>query len=514
MKSTNANDGTLTLKVSFEVGSNLDMANVLDAEPRLRGHAPAAAVGQELRRRGQEGAPLPAADHLDQVAERDLRQQLPLELRDDQRQRQHRPHPGRRPDQPLRRQRLRDARLAAAGPDREARAHRARHRERHQPAEPAHPRRPDRRPARRARHRVHLHGEDAGAPAERGGVRRHRRPHQPRRLAGVPQATSPGSSSGRCSTTRSAATTAGLGASSPSSRSPARTRSRWPSKIKATMEELRHALPAGHGVHDLARHDAAGRGGHQRDRPHAVRGGRPRHPRRLHLPAELAGDADPAADRAGLADRRVHVLPAARLLDQRALAARPRARDRHRGRRRDRRGRGGHAPHRARHGRRRTRRSRRWRRCRARWSRSRSSWPRCSCRSASWAGITGRLLPAVRDHDRDLGAALGVQRAHPQPGALGAAAQGADGQEDAPDAVLRLVQQGLRPGHRRLRRASPASWSARRSAASIFIGVLVGADRRAWCGASRPASSPRRTRATCWSTSSCPTPPRSSARTW
>src|SRR5678810_1322900 len=29
MKSTNANDGTLTLKISFEVGSNLDMDNVL-----------------------------------------------------------------------------------------------------------------------------------------------------------------------------------------------------------------------------------------------------------------------------------------------------------------------------------------------------------------------------------------------------------------------------------------------------------------------------------------------------
>src|SRR4029078_10401405 len=29
MKSTTANDGTLTLKVSFEVGANLDMANVL-----------------------------------------------------------------------------------------------------------------------------------------------------------------------------------------------------------------------------------------------------------------------------------------------------------------------------------------------------------------------------------------------------------------------------------------------------------------------------------------------------
>src|SRR4026209_608178 len=41
MKSTNANDGTLTLKVSFEVGSNLDMNNVLtqnrvsEATPQL-----------------------------------------------------------------------------------------------------------------------------------------------------------------------------------------------------------------------------------------------------------------------------------------------------------------------------------------------------------------------------------------------------------------------------------------------------------------------------------------------
>src|SRR5204863_4501807 len=41
MKSTNANDGTLTLKVSFDVGSNLDMANVLtqnrvsEATPQL-----------------------------------------------------------------------------------------------------------------------------------------------------------------------------------------------------------------------------------------------------------------------------------------------------------------------------------------------------------------------------------------------------------------------------------------------------------------------------------------------
>src|ERR1044071_5199787 len=35
MKSTNANDGTLTLKVSFEVGSNLDMNNVRSEERRV-----------------------------------------------------------------------------------------------------------------------------------------------------------------------------------------------------------------------------------------------------------------------------------------------------------------------------------------------------------------------------------------------------------------------------------------------------------------------------------------------
>ena len=114
MKSTNANDGTLTLKVSFDVGTNLDMANVLTQNRVSEAHAAAAAVGQELRRLGQEGARLSAARHLDQVAERHLRQQLPVELRDHQHQRQHRAHQGRRPDQPVRRQRLRDARLAPA----------------------------------------------------------------------------------------------------------------------------------------------------------------------------------------------------------------------------------------------------------------------------------------------------------------------------------------------------------------------------------------------------------------
>ena len=70
MKSTNANDGTLTLKVSFEVGSDQDMDNVLTQNRVSQAHAADAAVGQELRRHGEEGAGVSAAGHLDQVAER------------------------------------------------------------------------------------------------------------------------------------------------------------------------------------------------------------------------------------------------------------------------------------------------------------------------------------------------------------------------------------------------------------------------------------------------------------
>ena len=66
-------------------------------------------------------------------------------------------------------------------------------------------------------------------------------------------------------------------------------------------------------------------------------------------------------------------------------------------------------------------------------------------------------VSAVRDHDRALGAALGRQRADAQPGARGHAAQGADREEDAAHAVLQLVQQGVRPRHRRLRQLLGAS---------------------------------------------------------
>ena len=148
MKSTNANDGTLTLKVSFEVGSNLDMANVL-TQNKLSEAMPQ--LPQSVKNYGvavKKALAFPLMVISLKSPNGTLRQQLPVELRDDQHQRQHRPHPGRRPDQPVRRQRLRDADLAEARPDRAARHHGARHRERDQRSRTA-----DRRRARSAARR-------------------------------------------------------------------------------------------------------------------------------------------------------------------------------------------------------------------------------------------------------------------------------------------------------------------------------------------------------------------------
>jgi HAE1 family hydrophobic/amphiphilic exporter-1 len=97
-KSTNANDGPAPEGlVRGQVESDMD--NVL-TQNRVSGVAADAAVGQELQRHVKKALAFPAG-HPDQVAERVLRQQLPVELHDHQRQRRDRPHSGRRPDQSL-----------------------------------------------------------------------------------------------------------------------------------------------------------------------------------------------------------------------------------------------------------------------------------------------------------------------------------------------------------------------------------------------------------------------------
>ena len=213
-------------------------------------------------------------------------------------------------------------------------------------------------------------------------------------------------------------------------------------QIKTELARPLEAFPARHGVPDLARHHVAGIGRHCRNRTHAVRSRRARHPRGLHLSPELARHADSVDDGAGIARRRVHLLPAPRLLDQRAFTARPRARHRHRGGRRDCRGRSGDASHRARDG--------------AEGSddqgdgggfgtghRHRTD----SERGVRAGGLHGwhhrAAVSAVCDHHCPVRAAVGHQRADAQPGARRDAAQAADGQAHAADTVLQRLQQGL-----------------------------------------------------------------------
>ena len=74
------------------------------------------------------------------------------------------------------------------------------------------------------------------------------------------------------------------------------------------MAELAKRFPAGHGSYADARHHRAGDRGRVGDRQDAARGDRPGGAGGLHLPAELAGDADPDPDHPGLAGGRLHVL--------------------------------------------------------------------------------------------------------------------------------------------------------------------------------------------------------------
>ena len=194
-------------------------------------------------------------------------------------------------------------------------------------------------------------------------------------------------------------------------------------ETRRVMDELQRNFPADLAYAGLARHHRRGRRGHQRDRPHALRGGRPRHPGGVHLPPELAGDVDSAADRAGVVARRVHLLSDVRLLHQHAVAARARAGDRSRRRRRHRGGRGRAAPHRARD--------------EAARGDAEGDGGGLGAgrrdRARALGGVhPGRVhgrdhrpaLPAVRAHDRVLGDDLGAERADAEPGAERAAAEG------------------------------------------------------------------------------------------
>ena len=118
MRSTNASDGTLSLRVSFEVGCRPRHGERAGAEPPVRGGGRPAGGGQAVRRDGQEGARLPAdARRLyspnGTFDNNFLSNYANINIVD-----AHVAHPRRRAGQPVRRQRLRDADVDPARPTR------------------------------------------------------------------------------------------------------------------------------------------------------------------------------------------------------------------------------------------------------------------------------------------------------------------------------------------------------------------------------------------------------------
>ena len=151
------------------------MDNVL---PRTAcpGAAADAAVGEELRRHGQEGAAVSAAGHLGEVAEgydnNFLELHTTININDTDGA-----HPGRRADQPVRRQRY-AMDLAAPRSHRAPRPDGARHRQRHQPANQLTPAGQIGGPPAQAPVPIR---SAPGTAARRCGVRRDHPSHQPGR---------------------------------------------------------------------------------------------------------------------------------------------------------------------------------------------------------------------------------------------------------------------------------------------------------------------------------------------
>ena len=155
------------------------------AEQAVRGDAAAAGVGQDLRRRGEEGAGVPADGHLAQVAERDAT--TTTSCRTTRRSTSTTTSPASRASARSTCSAAATTRCASGCGPTGSRGSASRCPTSSNAISQQNtlsPVGPDRRPAGGARHRVHLHGPHAGAPAERRGVRRDHRPLEPRRLAG------------------------------------------------------------------------------------------------------------------------------------------------------------------------------------------------------------------------------------------------------------------------------------------------------------------------------------------
>ncbi len=84
MQSTSSSDGTYTLTVTFDIGTDLNFAQVLVQNRVASAHRVAAAASAGAGRGGAAEIHLDPADRDADLARRPLRQPVPQQLRDDQ----------------------------------------------------------------------------------------------------------------------------------------------------------------------------------------------------------------------------------------------------------------------------------------------------------------------------------------------------------------------------------------------------------------------------------------------
>ena len=305
-------------------------------QPREAGRKPAAAGSAPAGRDGGEGLVLVPAGAGVLFAGRPLRRRLHQQLRHAERAGPVEARAGHDQCADLRREGLRDADLAQAGPPGAAQADHVRPGEGDQRAERAVRGRQGRPVAHRPAAGAGLHHHHEGPAVGAARVRGHHRALRSRRLGGA----AAGCRAGR--TGRQ-----GLRLHRPHQR-PARhagghlpaarrQRAAGGGRSQEHGEDAGRALSPGPRLLDPVRHHAFRRSVDPRGGQDAGRSDGAGVPGGVHVPAELARDADPDHRGAGVADRHLRRAAAAGLFDQHAHAVRHGAGDRHRGGRRHRR---------------------------------------------------------------------------------------------------------------------------------------------------------------------------------
>ena len=346
MTSQATNDGSLSVTVTFKIGTNLDKAQVqvqnrvATAEPRLP--AEVRALGVTVNKAASDFLMIVNLSSPDGALDRVRR----LQLRAHQHPRRHHPRRRRRRHLPVRRARALAARLARSRPARRLRPDCRRRR-----GCAARSRTSRSRAARSARrrapkqHDLRDHGDDARPLRGGRAVPRRHRQIDPGRTPGAPARTSRASSSGRAAISPTSISTASPRSASPSSSGRAPTRCRRRDAVKAKMEELKRVFRRASNTRSSTTRPSSS--------PTSINAVYDTFIEAIILVViviivflqSLAHGDHPDHRHPGLADRHLRRDGGARLLAQHADPVRPGPGHRHRRRRRHRRGRECRAQH-------------------------------------------------------------------------------------------------------------------------------------------------------------------------